>query len=284
MGDGQDATDDVPPRIKVTTDPEVGRSAAQLLGPWRRMTSPLFFDLDRVPEQGPALLVGNHTMWGMFDVPLLYAELLEKRGIFLRPLGDHAHFKVPVWREIIQVCGVVDGNRENFARLMAEQSHVLVFPGGAREVMKRRDEIYRLVWGNRIGFAKMALRHACPIVPFAAVGMDDAFRILVDPEELMATWLGKGLRRLGLRRDLAPPITTPGVPNRIYFAIGETLDPADYSEGSEEERAWALRRATAAVIEERLSFLLEQRRRDPRRGFGTRVLAALERRLDGAEP
>jgi 1-acyl-sn-glycerol-3-phosphate acyltransferase len=49
---------------------------------------------------------------------------------------------------------------------------VTVFPGGGREVNKRKNEQYKLVWKNRLGFARLAIQHGYPIVPFASVGAE----------------------------------------------------------------------------------------------------------------
>jgi hypothetical protein len=77
---------------------------------------------------------------------------------------------------------------------------VLVFPGGGREVFRRKSEQYKLFWKNRTGFARMAIRYGYPIVPFAQVGAADAFDILVDANEVMASPLGTLLERSGIAK------------------------------------------------------------------------------------
>ena len=139
----------------------------RLLEPLRRVVDPVCLDAGRVPERGPALLVGNHTVYGLQDAPLMVAELHRRRGLFPRALGDHAHFVIPGWGDLLQAMGAVPGTRENCAALLAAGEPVLVFPGGAREVYKRRGQEYRLLWGKRTGFARMAIEAGCPIVPFA---------------------------------------------------------------------------------------------------------------------
>ncbi|MGE5441823.1 MAG: hypothetical protein ACM3Q0_02020, partial [Bacteroidota bacterium] len=60
---------------------------------------------------------------------------------------------------------------------------IVVFPGGGREVARRKGEQYKLIWKARTGFVRMAIRYGYPVVPFAQVGADDAFDILVDAGE-----------------------------------------------------------------------------------------------------
>src|ERR1700689_3260525 len=42
-----------------------------LLAPWRALTDPVFFGLEHVPDDGPVVLVGNHSIFGMLASPLL---------------------------------------------------------------------------------------------------------------------------------------------------------------------------------------------------------------------
>jgi hypothetical protein len=106
---------------------------------------------------------------------------------------------------------------------MAEQGSILVFPGGAREVFKRKGEQYRLLWGKRTGFAHLAIEHGYAIVPFSAVGAEDAFDILIDAEELLASPIGPlnpsarssgRRRRAGRARDRSTMLPRP---ERFYF-------------------------------------------------------------------
>ena len=78
----------------------------RLLEPLRRVVDPVCLDAVRVPERGPALLVGNHTVYGLQDAPLMVAELHRRRGLFPRALGDHAHFVIPVWGDLLRAFGV----------------------------------------------------------------------------------------------------------------------------------------------------------------------------------
>jgi 1-acyl-sn-glycerol-3-phosphate acyltransferase len=51
----------------------------------------------------------------------------------------------------------------------------MVFPGGGREVTKRKGQQYQLIGKNCEGFAVMAIEQGYPIIPFASVGTNTAW-------------------------------------------------------------------------------------------------------------
>lgn len=160
-------------------------AALRAMKPLRKVIKPKVYGIDNVPKRR-ALLVGNHNTLGVVDAPLLAAELWE-RGRIVRSLGDHAHFRIPGWRDALTQMGVVEGTREITSELMRRGELVMVFPGGGREVNKRKNEQYKLVWKNRLGFARLAIQHGYPIVPFASVGAEHGIDIVLDNEsKLMA--------------------------------------------------------------------------------------------------
>ena len=248
---------------------ELLQRALRLLEPWRWLTRPRFYGIDDVPDERPLLFVGNHTLYGMLDVPLLYAELYREKGIFLRALGDHIHFKIPGWRDALEAFGVVDGTRENCAELMRAGESILVFPGGAREVAKRRGEKYKLVWKERLGFARMAIENGCTIVPFSAVGLEDAYDIVMDADELLATPLGALFRRFGLREDALLPVVkgigpTPlPRPQRLYFRLGPAVPTAGLE--ADEASCRELRDRVKAEVERGIELMLVEQAADPDR-------------------
>jgi len=178
----------------------------------------------------------------------------------------------------------VDGTRENCARLMRARQSILVFPGGGREVAKRKGEKYKLIWKNRTGFARMAIRYGCPIVPFAAVGAEEAFDILLDADDLMASPLGAILDRLGVRRDVILPIAkgigpTPlPRPERLYFYFGAPIDTQRYQRRYQDDTAcFALRNDVERAVRGGIRLLRAEQRRDPERHLVPRLIKQLRR-------
>jgi len=277
-----------PPPSPRLSPAEIHRALA-LLSPLRAVAQPKFVGLDRIPSRRPLLFVGNHTVWGVLDVPFLFAELYERKGIFLRGLGDHVHFQIPLWRDLLWKLGAVDGTREACSALMEAGEAVLVFPGGGREVAKRRGERYRLLWKERLGFARLAVQHACTIVPFAAVGIEDALDVVLDSSDLLRTPLGKAIQRLGFRVDLLPPIVkgigpTPlPRPERLYFEMRDPVDPHAFAtRAGDDDGVRALRDHVRAEVEAGIASLQAAREVDPDRKLLPRLTRRLRRRAPPA--
>jgi len=256
------------------------RRVLALLEPARRLINPKVYGIENLPERG-ALLVGNHTLIGLLDAPLLCAELWE-RGIAVRILGNHAHFRLPRWRDLLQSVGVVPGTPAVAEELMRRGETLLVFPGGGREVAKRKGEKYQLLWENRMGFARLAVKHGYPIVPFATVGAEDALDVLVDNDNPVLKPATRLFERLSGSPDLFPIVRGIGPtpiprPERQYYWFGGSIDTSAVRT-TDDRAVSAIRDQTKASIERGIDFLLDEQRFDPNGSVLKRLLGTERRR------
>jgi hypothetical protein len=93
-------------------DPSLIDALDHRIQPLKRLLSPVSIGTEHVPREGPVLLAGNHTIYGLVDIPMLGLEIYEKTGRTVRGLGDHNHFAVPIWRDLLSRIGAVRGTRE----------------------------------------------------------------------------------------------------------------------------------------------------------------------------
>lgn len=265
------------PRDQVREGPSAQAMApvVKLMAPFRRVIKPKFYGIEHVPESG-ALMVGNHALYGVLDVLLLHAELYD-RGIAPRALADHTHFRVPGIRQLIGGSGAVPGTRANTRELMRRGDLIVVFPGGGRELTKRKGEQYQLIWKNRLGFAIMAIENRYPIIPFASVGTEHGLDIVIDSgDPLMAP--ARRLFKAVLGTPDTPPIVrgiglTPiARPERLYYWFGEPILTDAYRGMADEANARELRSRTANAIEAGIEFLLNERELDPHKSLIARLL------------
>ena len=98
-----------------------------------------------IPSEGPVIFVGYHMMWGLEVFPLLNCFWID-HDIHLRGLAHPCMFKklkegnmldLSAF-DVLRILGAVPVSATNLYRLLSLNSHVLLYPGGAREMLHRR--------------------------------------------------------------------------------------------------------------------------------------------------
>ena len=104
-----------------------------------------------------------------------------------------------------------------------------------------------------MGFARLAIESGYPIVPFAAVGAEEMFHVVVDREMPIAAQVSALMRRLvGLPLPPIPRGIGPTLlprPERLYFWFGHPVDTSRYGgAGDDEAAARAVRDEVRAAV------------------------------------
>lgn len=98
--------------------------------------------LSGVPDEGPVLYVGYHMLFGLELTSIMDAFLSEK-GIIPRGIAHPelftakaetftSEFSMIDW---VKIFGAVPVSASNLFKLFSTKSHVLLYPGGAREAL-----------------------------------------------------------------------------------------------------------------------------------------------------
>jgi 1-acyl-sn-glycerol-3-phosphate acyltransferase len=212
------------------------------IAPFKRYFKPEFIGIDDIDASRPAMYVSNHAVLGVLDGYPFGAELYLRKGIFLRALADRNHFKIPLWRDVLHKnLGAVEASRANCSAIMERGESLLVFPGGTREICKKKGEAYELKWEDRRGFVRMAMQHGYDIIPVAAVGAEDAYTVVKDANDILDHSLaGKFLKQTGLAHTmfkdgelLLPLVKGVGLtlfpkPVKLYFSFGKRIATKKY--------------------------------------------------------
>ena len=275
--------------------PPPAKTMGRLLAVHRLWHRPWMTGLDNIDPKRPTLFVGNHTIYGMLDVPLLGYEVYQRKGVYIRGLADRMHYKIPIWRDIFKWIGSVVGTRENCSALMDSGAHIMVFPGGSREVAKRKGEAYQLIWKDRTGFARMAVEHGYRIIPFAAVGAEECYDILIDSNDIMGSGLVKWLKTtalgskfIGDGEQIFPLSRGLGLsmiprPERFYYSFGEPIETAQHQGESDDPEVLAeVRDAVKESIETQLAALRKVQAKDPKRGLMGSLVGGVQSLLASA--
>jgi 1-acyl-sn-glycerol-3-phosphate acyltransferase len=178
-------------------DPEYIRATLPALRAW----SDYYFraevsGLEHIPEDEPALLVGNHSGGTVIADTFVFSQHFYDHFGPERRFHQLAHdlvFKVPGARTVSRY-GTVPASPENMRRALELGAALLVYPGGDHETYRPTWESGTIDFAGRTGFAKLSLEHDVPIVPIVAIGGQET-----------ALFLGRGRRvsrLLGLDRAL----------------------------------------------------------------------------------
>src|SRR3954463_11207018 len=129
--------------------------------------------MERIPAEGPVLLVGNHSGGTMIADTFVFAQAFYSHFGPERKFHQLAHdlvFKVPGLRTLVQRYGTVPASPDNMRRALKEDAALLVYPGGDEESFRPSWETSEVDFAGRAGFVRLALEHGVPIVPVVALG------------------------------------------------------------------------------------------------------------------
>lgn len=140
---------------------------------------------ERIPREGPVVLASNHGGLLPFDGAMTVVDLLLKADPprLARSIVERWAGTLPFVNVFYARVGQVIGTHENFARLLADDAAVLVYPEGIDGIRKPITQRYR-VQRFHVGFVEHALRARAPILPMAVLGSDDQTPILFDAKPL----------------------------------------------------------------------------------------------------
>ena len=194
--------------------------------------------LERIPAQGPVLLVGNHSGGNLTpDTLVLTLAFTSYFGVERRfyQLAHNLVVQHPA-AGMLRRFGTVAANPENAHEALSTGAVLLVYPGGDHEVFRPSWERHKVDFGGRKGFVRLALKEGVPIVPVVAVGGQETALFLSRGE-----WLAKLLRldRLARLKALSISLALPWGLNIGDFGLHiplpaklvvEALDPIDLVE------------------------------------------------------
>jgi 1-acyl-sn-glycerol-3-phosphate acyltransferase len=164
--------------------------------------------LGNIPEEGPVLLVGNHSGGnltvdsGVFTLAFSAYFGVERE---LYALAHNLVASAPPLR-FLRRFGVIAASPGNAEQALAADAAVLVYPGGDREVHRPTWERHRVDFGGRKGWIRLALEQDVPIVPVVAIGGQETALFLSRGETLARVlMLDRTLRLKVLPISLALP-------------------------------------------------------------------------------
>ena len=166
--------------------------------------------LGNVPDEGPVLLVGNHSGGNMTPDTIVFTLAFSTYFGVERAFYQLAHNLVLSMPGLgfLRKFGTVAASPSNAGKALASGAALLVYPGGDYEVHRPSWQRNRVDFGGRKGFIRLAIEHDVPIVPVVSIGgqetalfitrgerlarllaLDRVFRLKVLPISLALPWV-----------------------------------------------------------------------------------------------
>ena len=244
-------------------------SIEPLLEAWFR---PVVRGTERVPE-GPALYVGNHNGGTVSADSFIFgASVYRAHGMKAVPyaLAHDLVLRTPGMNQLLMPLGAVRACPRNAHALFDRGHKVMVYPGGDIDSMRPFAMRDRIVFGQRRGYVRLALRAGVPIVPVVAAGAHVTSIVLTDGRRL-AKLLGLPRR---FRMEVCPvtlsipwglvvgitPLHIP-LPTRIFLEVMAPIRFDRQGAAAAEDRDYVeqCHRRVHGAMEARLAQLAAER-------------------------
>jgi 1-acyl-sn-glycerol-3-phosphate acyltransferase len=185
--------------------------------------------LERVPNDGGALIVANHSGTLPMDALMTQVALWDHHpvGRHLRMLAADVVFTMPYVGSYARKAGHTLACNPDALRLLGAGEVVGVWPEGFKGIGKPFAERYRLQRFGRGGFVSAALRTGAPIIPTAIVGAEEIYPKIGDIKPL-ARLLGVPYVPVTPTFPWLGPLGLVPLPSKWYIVFGEPIETTGY--------------------------------------------------------
>ena len=236
----------------------VERTAPLLEFLWTRYFRVRLLGIENIPDDGAALLVGNHSGGIPYDGAMLLHGIRRNhpRHRHVRPLVANFAFRSGWMANVVARVGCVRASMETALPMLSRGELVAVFPEGLRGVGKLYRERYRLARFGRGGFVRLAREAQVPLLPIAIVGAEEIHPV-IGKITRFAEPLGIPYIPITPTFPWLGPLGLLPVPTKWTIQIGPPVAPPPQGDEKETPRVAEIVRS---AIDGMIADLLAQRR------------------------
>jgi 1-acyl-sn-glycerol-3-phosphate acyltransferase len=142
--------------------------------------------LEKIPAEGPVLLVGNHSGGNVTPDTLVFSLAFATYFGVERRFFQLAHNLVLAMPGLgtLRKYGTVAASPENARKALETGAALLVYPGGDYEVHRPSWESAKVDFDGRKGWIRLALDNDVPVVPLVSIGGQETALFLSRGERL----------------------------------------------------------------------------------------------------
>ena len=142
--------------------------------------------LERIPAEGPVLLVGNHSGGNLTPDTLVFTLAFSTYFGVERRFFQLAHNLVLAMPGLgsLRKYGTVAASSANAHKALDSGAALLVYPGGDYEVHRPSSQSAHVDFDGRQGFLRLALEKEVPLVPVVAIGGQETALFLTRGERI----------------------------------------------------------------------------------------------------
>jgi 1-acyl-sn-glycerol-3-phosphate acyltransferase len=219
------------------------------------------YGVKHLPEEGPALIVANHSGTIALDAAMLSVAVHDEHPAnrCLRLLGADFVFRMPGLSEVARKSGSTLACNPDAERLLRAGELVGVFPEGFKGVGKPFADRYKLQRFGRGGFVSAALRTGTPIIPVSIVGAEETYPLIGNIRPL-ARLLGAPYFPVTPLFPWLGPLGMVPLPSKWIIEFGEPIETEDLIDSADDPMAvFNLSDQVRETIQQTLYRLLELR-------------------------
>jgi 1-acyl-sn-glycerol-3-phosphate acyltransferase len=128
--------------------------------------------LENIPQDGPGIIISNHSGYAGFDVVMLSNEIRRSLKRIPHTVAHKLWFLGKPVKVISEKMGFVEADMNNSLEILNQKELIILFPEGEAGNFKPSHRRYRLQEFKR-GFVRLSMISGAPIIPAVVIGAEE---------------------------------------------------------------------------------------------------------------